>query len=220
MPECRLGCGTEIEFVTIELKSGQRKAHPVDSTVRLATEGRVTWDEHLGCYRILDARLVKHKDGTIDVRCGQAWPVDGGALVSHMDTCSVLAERRMTEKRRAAPRNEQEEIEREIAEASSHIQRCRVCWWPMDEALSADYAWRTHPACDPAHALPDLAERGRLTGRRDMPAQDVAVPVEEVVAVQHEHAERGKAARLRRAQEAVDTAWEQSVLADLGAEPP
>jgi hypothetical protein len=218
MTECRLGCGRDIEFVKIEKKDGTRKSHPIDSPPVKVPEGRVVWDDDLRCYRILDARLKKDPDGTITVRAGQAWPVDGGAYRSHMDTCTVLAQRVMTEKRRAKPRNEQEEIEREVEEASSHIQRCRVCHWPMDEALSADHAWTTHPACDPANRLPDLAEANRLTGRHDLRAQDVAVPVVEIVARQHEAAEQGKADRLRRAQETVDTEWTQGRFAVLDEE--
>jgi hypothetical protein len=221
MPECR-GCGAEIEFVEIELKSGQRKQHPVDSPRRRVVEGRVTFDEEIGCYRILDARLKREPDGTLNVRAGRAWPVDGGAYVSHFDTCPDVAAKRMDEKRRARPRNEQEEIEREIEEASSHIQRCRVCGWPMDEALSADEAWRDHPACDPRNRLDDLTleERNRLTGRRDARAQD-APAAEVAVAVQQEAARVLVKSRLRRAQETVDTEWRQTVIAtgwDLGGE--
>jgi hypothetical protein len=218
---CR-GCDAEIEFVEIELKSGRHKMHPIDSPRRRVEEGRVTFDEDRGCYKILDARLKRESDGTLTVRAGRAWPVDGGAYASHFDTCPDVAARRMDEKRRAKPRNEQEEIDREIEEASSHIQRCRACGWPMDEALSADYAWRTHPSCDPAHdALgldaAGLAERNRLTGRHDIRAADIVPSVsgEELAEIQHTVAEKLVKARLRRAQETVDIEWQQAAFERL-----
>lgn len=221
--ECRRGCGQEIEFVEVELKSGRRKPHPIDSPRRRVPEGRVTYSDTVGVYLILDARLKRHIDGTITVMAGHAWPVDGGAYMSHMDTCADLAlERAAERRRRAAPRNEQEEIEREIEDANSHIPRCRVCGWPMDEDLAGDYAWTTHPACDAAHALPDLAERNRLTARHDIRAADVVQSVsgEELAEIQHNVAEKLVKARLRATQETVDTEWRQSVFGEFPNETP
>jgi hypothetical protein len=203
--------------VTIEKKDGQRKPHPIDSPAVKVEEGRVIYDEAEDVWRILDARLKREKDGSLTVRAGQAWPVDGGAYMSHMDTCKALAEERMREQRRGKARTEEELIEQEIRDASSHIPRCAApgCGLPMNEMLAADYAWRTHPSCDPQHRLPDLAERNRLTGRHDQRAADVTLPVEALVAAQHEAAQVLTKVRLRAAQESVDTEWQQSVLLAL-----
>lgn len=217
MRECQLGCGQKIDFVKIELKDGRRKSHPIDSPSVKVPEGRVIYDEDAGVWRILDARLKREKDGTFTVRAGRAWPVDDGAYVSHIDTCTVLAARSMMEKRRAKARTEEELIEQEIEDASSHIPRCANphCRLPMDELLAADHAWRTHPSCDPAHRLPDLAERNRLTGRHDIRPQD-APPAEVVIAGQQEAAQVLVKSRLRRVQETVDAEWRQGALGDLG----
>jgi hypothetical protein len=215
--ECR-GCGAEIEFVRIRVKvkgEWQEKHHPLDSPRRKVAWGRVTYNPDEGVWEILDARLLKRVDGTIDVRAGQSWPGDGGAYESHFDTCPDVAERRRI-KRKGVPRTDEEQEARDLEEANAHIPRCRKCFGGMDEYLSADEAWRDHPSCDDRHTALTVEERNRLTGRNDRRPSQVAVPVAVVVAGQQEAAKAGLAARLRRAQEDVDTAWQQTEFGESG----
>jgi hypothetical protein len=158
MKECQRRCGGKIKLV--QLDTG--KWHPVDLPLVKVPEGRVVYDEDAAEWRILDARLRRSSDGTIEPRCGRAWPVDGGAFMSHMDSCTKIARERQEERRRLRRDEDGDLIDPYVWEPL----RCRVCQLPMDEALAADEAWTCCPSCDPAHRPPGPDEARRIT-RKD-----------------------------------------------------
>lgn len=218
-------CGAQIEFVAILTTKGARKQHPIDYPRRKTPEGRVTWDPDTeipgaarpGAFRILDARIVTAKDDAIGPRCGVEWPVDGGAYVSHFDTCPAVYARIVAD-RTGKPRDEEEVEAQRWADADAHIPRCGACGGLMDEGLAADdrvggrrRPWRVHPACDPEHRRAGVAEANRLTGRSDLlpvgPAGVGAVSGEELAEIQ-----RTAIRRLAEEERRTHGDWRQGVI--------